>query len=194
MSWLGRITSMFFDNVGEMGELKRATRYPAEVRTPFEDPDIKSRLPDGYRVELVKNSQSTLRLGPPDYWATNEYNNLDVWDNSDSTSIEVVSRFGKVVAAVGWEFDPASGSETAYTIGTVVDEHLRRRGLAKALWRAMIRISGAPLIHGCAASDEGFTLLRSMREDFPNQVSFDGDSNYPVYKDLRRFQGKGRAA
>jgi RimJ/RimL family protein N-acetyltransferase len=166
-------------------------KYPAEIRVPFEDPEIQKRLPGGYRIEFVTNSQSTLRFDP-DHWLQGEYANLNLWDNRGVFSIEVLSQFGKPVAAVGWEnYDPTMPAEkpdTVYTFGTFVAPHLRQRGLAKALWKAMIRTCGFPKVHGCAASDAGFTLLRSMKEEFPDIVSFDGDlpANLSRYADLRK--------
>lgn len=164
------------------------TQFKPEVRVPFEDPDIQRLLPPSYRIEFVKHSQSTIYFDP-DEWALGEYSDLGKYDNDRRFSIEVMSQFGKPVAAVGWYFERPDSS-IAYTIGTYVASHLRRRGLAKALWRAMIRVCGVPRVDGCAATDEGFTLLRAMKEAFPDVVSFQGENSVAL-KDLR---GKGRAA
>jgi GNAT superfamily N-acetyltransferase len=193
MTLLDRIRSFFQKEAAvEPATVEPEPRYPPESRTPFEDPDIKALLPEGYRVEFVKNSQSALHLDP-DHWATGAYADRNLWNNSGVFSIEVLSRYGKPVAAVGWEVHETwdgEPSDTAKTFGTFVASHLRQRGLGKALWKAMIRVCGKPKVHGSAASDHGYTLLHSMKEAFPDVVTFDGEQKYSLFTDLR----KGRAA
>lgn len=187
MTWFNRLLSAVFPWMQKNNESSEQQSVPPglrpEYRAKLVDPDIESRLREGMRVLFVFHSRSALRFAP-DGWARGDYH-LD--SSQNRFSIEVEDRKGEVVAAVGWSIPADDSGLTAYTFGTFVSKKLRRRGLAQALWRAMIRECGRPRIRGVAATDEGFTLLTSMKEAFPDVVSFVGSQ-----LDLRK-QKRGAA-
>lgn len=150
-----------------------------EVRRSLKAPDIERLIPSDYRIQVVSHCRSSLRL-MPDIWLRDS---LSPKDSRDAHAIEVLNASGRVMAAVGW-ISPV-GSDKAHTTGTFVSRCLRRRGLGKALWRTMIETlkrTGYSGVIGEAVSDEGFTLLVAMKNEFPEFVEFKGNE----YEDLRK--------
>jgi hypothetical protein len=71
------------------------------------------------------------------------------------------------MAAVGWRDLKSKEPGAIKTIGTYVSVPLRCRGLATALWRAMVALSGCDTIYSEPVSDAGFTLLESLEGKLP---------------------------
>jgi GNAT superfamily N-acetyltransferase len=160
-----------------MPELPESDEALDEERTPLHDSGIKLLIPKQYQVEYVTRCRSTLYFGDSssedDRWVR-DYGKPMYCQNR--YAIEITNTRGRVVAAVGWYV--SRESRKVYTIATYVDRRLRRRGLGQALWQAMLRIvlaNGYTSVHGCAATDAGYALLRSMKRKFPRAVSFDDD-------------------
>lgn len=157
---------------------------PIEKRTEVQIRDLLKRAPKGYRTIFVENSLGTLYL--PGSWCRRSTE-----DGSGRWSIELVNKQNRVMAAIAWY--KSARKDTLYTSGTFVSKSLRRRGLGKALWRAMLDRTGNKKISGFAVTDEGLTLLAAMKEEFPNRVSFDVDECEEL-EDLRPGKGKRSAA
>lgn len=129
--------------------------------------DLNNRVPDNHKVWLVQNSPRGLKLedgedGRPKWqsWGDLGY----VGDGRRNRwAIEVRARNGRVVAAIAWWVSPERDNCVS-TLGTYVSKSMRRRGLGTALWRAMVHVTGATKIYSEPVTDEGLTLVESLRE------------------------------
>lgn len=151
-------------------------------RAPFYCPDLINRLPAGYKVMLVMNSTGYLT---DDGW---EYVEAD-YGTAHTVSIEILNAKDEIRAAVGWSCPPHERS--VFTVGTWVHPRLRRRGLAQAMWRAMIEHSGRTRIESYIVSDEGWTLVRSMREQLGPRIKIAASGDWAL-TDLRTGEVKGK--
>lgn len=136
--------------------------------------DIKTRLPNGYDIRYVTHSRYYLGNG----WVKSSYS-----DNlRNKYAIEVIDQEGKVKAAFGWAV--LSRNRGIVSSGVYVEESLRRRGIAKLLFEAAIGISKPGKIYVATVSDEGFTLINSVKNKFPG-IEFINTSKHSYVFDLK---------
>lgn len=92
-------------------------------------------------------------------WSESGYPNGDY-------AIEVVDKEGDIIAAFGWKVHKGFCSKRVDAAGTYVHEKHQRRGLAKAMWRAMIEREQPSRIEVGVVSDKGNTLATAMRDEY----------------------------
>lgn len=162
------------------------TMGATDSRELFFHQDLINRVPANYRIELVRNSTGFL--------TDRGWEHTGILDgHKEATAIEIRSAQGRVMAAFGWKQHPKKDRKLVVTTGTWVSSSLRRRGLAQALWRAMIELTGCNRIETFTVSDEGWTLVRSMQEQLGKRIKIESYGDFSL-EDLRTGQQKGRAA
>lgn len=134
---------------------------------PFDCYDLSRRFGTDKkpRIMLVQNSPKGILI--------NDLKNRESWsdlgykgdDRLNRWALELRARNGRVVAAVAWRYDKERPGHI-HTLGTYVSLLYRQRGIGTALWRAMIGITGARVIHAEPVSFEGFTLVKSLKTKF----------------------------
>lgn len=141
---------------------------------------VRARIVKEPRHGLVRDASRKYR------WSNHGLSNGDF-------AIEVVGPGGEVIAAFAWYPKTSlTGGRRIVTAGTYVHERHQRRGLAKAMWRAMIERERPPKISVTVISDRGNTLALSMRAEYP-LIDFEiKDFGDRKLRDLRK--GKASAA
>lgn len=92
---------------------------------------------------------------------------IESGSNVGQRELCVVPR-GKKVASLIWRQDRIG--DDAYEMGAYVVPHLRRRGLALALWWEMFRLRKTRAMRLKVVSREGDALVKSLTSNFPNVV------------------------
>jgi hypothetical protein len=134
----------------------------------FTSKQLQRRLPEEHqhRLYLVRNSPRGIILDETrESWGDLGYKG-DARRNR--SAIEVRARNGRVIAAVAWWYSPKR--KCVSTLGTYVSKTLRRRGLATALWRAMLTTTRVKIVYSEPVTDEGLTLVNSLREKLQGEV------------------------
>lgn len=135
----------------------------------YSDPELSSKLPAGYKIVRIKYASG---------WLCNskwEKSSGSYWNENDANrnAIEVRAKNGRVMAAVGW-FDPEGDSVA--TIGTYVSKKLRRKGLGRALWKAMIQETNCKVIKSHVVTHNGLALVTKLKEQLKNvEIEVDVD-------------------
>lgn len=118
-----------------------------------------------------------------DYDRDNSY-----YDEGNSGVIALVN--SKIIGAFGFSFYRRSAMLSAG--GTWVSKKYRRKGIGSKLWTFAIKKMKPKKIDVMVASNQGMTLVNSMKEDFP-KIKFNVDDvswSGTQYKDLRKKKKK----
>lgn len=153
---------------------------------PLEFKDLERRIDPGHKIKFVKNSPRGIVINDE----TGQQSWCDLGYVGDARrnryAIEVRARNGRVVAAVAWWVNE-SRNNCVSTLGTYVSKKMRRRGIGTSLWKAMIDVTDAKIIYSEPVTNEGLTLVRSLREKLKGvtiKVIDSGDLEF--LEDLRR--------
>ncbi len=100
----------------------------------------------------------------------------------------VIALDGTKIAGV-WEFNLAYAwgrkNNKLLSIVTLVDKKYRKQGLAKQLWKLGLKKYHPQLIIVNTISDKGYTLIKSLKESFPEIVWDTEETGYRKLRDLR---------
>jgi GNAT superfamily N-acetyltransferase len=157
----------------------------------FQFRDLEKRIDPEHRVFLVQNSPRGIKIqdGPPkrESWCDLGF----VGDGRRNRwAIEVRARNGRVIAAVAWWVNPHRDNCVS-TLGTYVSKKLRRRGIGTSLWKAMISATGATKIYSEPVTDEGLTLVESLRDKLKGtEIEYIDHADLVFLEDLRAMKRK----
>ncbi len=128
--------------------------------------DLERRV-EPRKVFLVKNSPRGIFISDGENGRPGRESWTDLGYNGDARrnryAIEVRAKNGRVVAAVGWWINTKRQNQVS-TLGTYVSKTMRRKGIGSALWKAMLDVTGAKVIYSYPVTNEGLTLVNSLRE------------------------------
>jgi len=95
---------------------------------------------------------------------------------------------GKVIGSLVGTFH-ADSAFCSY--GTFVHPKHRKCGVAKRMWTKLLRDTKAKKVEVVAVSDRGWTLMKSLEQQFP-RVDFDlGEEGGRKLRDLKKREGAG---
>lgn len=167
-------------------EISRPVAKVAESLPPdrrmIRSPVLEKAAPPGAcQVYYVVRSTGTLYLDPHE-WEPEAY----VYAQSQNRSCFELYLDKQLIAALGWEIE----DREYFTTGTYVHEDFRKRGLGKALFEAWIAMHPGEKLTGTPVTDEGYTLLKSLCESYPEVLDYEMEESrfHEDPQDLREMK------
>jgi hypothetical protein len=161
-------------------------RTKVTFEEPLEFKDLEKRIDPQHRILFVKNSPRGIIIDEEarrESWGDLGYQGDG---RRNRYAIEVRARNGRVVAAVAWWENP-DRNNCVSTLGTYVSKTMRRRGIGTSLWKAMIEVTAAKVVYSEPVTDEGLTLVRSLREKLRGvKIEMIDSGDLEFLEDLRR--------
>lgn len=112
---------------------------------------------------------------------------FDIWIGKDDNCVVATDK-KKILGLWVFELRRKQNQNRAQSYGTIVK--LPRQGIAKKLWKTGIKRYNLKTISVTTVSDRGETLVRSLKESFPDIEFRHDEKGSRTLRDLRKIKRK----
>lgn len=115
---------------------------------------MKLYIRDNHPINIIDGNKIDKRI---EFW-------LNKWSLSNSEYVCLAFDKGKVIGFM--RFDQSKTGKYLYACGTWVSNAFRGKGIAKKMWRKVIKFAGPKTIEVCVTTPGGLRLVKSIRDEF----------------------------